>query len=184
LPFALRADMLRAALADLEANGPLPCPFAVNEVENERPGLSYTIDTLKVLAGRFPEARLTFAVGCDDFCQIIHWRRGREIPDTADLAVLPRAGCGLSAFLAALPRLRPDALPLEREEDGPPELECSYALPGGGKIMYISIPALDLSSSLTRRRFLTGRNAGLLVPPGVCSLLRKNEAYIKKIWEE
>ncbi|MDR3176026.1 MAG: nicotinate (nicotinamide) nucleotide adenylyltransferase [Desulfovibrio sp.] len=182
LPFALRVDMLRAALADLA--GPLPCPFSVSEVENERPGPSYTIDTLRALNVRFPDARLTFALGCDDFRQLAGWRQGRDIPDVADLVVLPRSGCGLGDFSAILAELRPDAAPLPPGREDPPEIKSAHVLPLGGKIMYIAIPALDLSSSLTRARFLGGRDISFMVPPGVLALLRANATYVKKIWEE
>ncbi|MDR1490666.1 MAG: nicotinate (nicotinamide) nucleotide adenylyltransferase [Desulfovibrio sp.] len=182
LPFTLRVDMLRAALADLAE--PLPCPFSVCEVENERPGPSYTIDTLKLLTVRFPDKRLTFALGCDDFRQLASWRQGREIPDVADIAVLPRSGYGLGDFAAALAQLRPDATLLPPGRESPPEIESACVLPLGGKIMYISIPTLDLSSSLTRARFLRGRDISFLVPPGVLALLRGNAPYVKKIWEE
>jgi nicotinate-nucleotide adenylyltransferase len=178
----MRADMLRAALADLAR--PLPCPFSVCEVENERAGPSYTIDTLKVLTIHFPDTRLIFALGCDDFRQLANWRQGREIPDIADIAVLPRSGHGLGDFSAALAQLRPDAAPLPPDRERPPEIESAHVLPLGGKIVYISIPILDLSSSLTRARFLRGRDISFLVPPGVLGLLRENAPYVKKIWEE
>jgi nicotinate-nucleotide adenylyltransferase len=178
LPFELRADMLRAALDDLGPGG--VCPFAVSEVEQERPGPSYTADTLEILAGRYPELRPVFIMGSDDYRQLAEWRRGRSIPDMADVAVLPRNGEGAAEFAEQTLKLRPDAVPIPLS----PALgiRAEFTLPGGNGIRLLAGPCLEISSSLVRERFLAGRDLSFLVPPGTLRLMHEKRSDIGVIW--
>jgi nicotinate-nucleotide adenylyltransferase len=178
LPFELRVALLRAALADLGPDG--VCPFAVNEVERERPGPSYTADTLEILAARYPGLRPVFVMGSDDYRQLGEWRRGRSIPDLADVAVLPRDGEGAAAFAEQTLRLRPDALPAPRPTAR--DIQAEFALPGGSVIRLLAVPRLEISSSLVRERFLAGRDLSFLVPPGALRLMLEKRSDIRRIW--
>ncbi|MDR1946918.1 MAG: nicotinate (nicotinamide) nucleotide adenylyltransferase [Desulfovibrio sp.] len=178
LPFDLRVALLRAALGDLSPEA--AHVFAVSEVERERPGPSYTADTLEILAGRYPALRPVFIMGSDDYRQLADWRRGRLIPDLADLVVLPRGKDGAGEFREQTSALRPDAVPMPRREarDG----ETAFVLPGGGVIRLFSSPCLEISSSLVRERFLAGRDLTFLVPPGVLRLMLEQRDAIRRIW--
>jgi nicotinate-nucleotide adenylyltransferase len=178
LPFELRVALLRAALDDMAPGG--VCPFAVSEVERERDGPSYTADTLEVLACRYPELRPVFVMGSDDYRQLADWRRGRSIPDMADLVVLPRDGDGAVEFREQTLSLRPDAAPAAHPEtrDG----GTAFVLPGGSGIRLLSSPRLEISSSLVRERFLAGRNLSFLVPPGALRIMREKRRDIRGIW--
>ncbi|MDR2605292.1 MAG: nicotinate (nicotinamide) nucleotide adenylyltransferase [Desulfovibrio sp.] len=178
LSFELRVALLRAALDDLGPDG--VCPFAVSEVERERPGPSYTADTLEILAARYPELRPVFIMGSDDYRQLAEWRRGRSIPDLADLVVLPRDGDGAAEFAEQTLTLRPDAVPAPRPAAR--DIRAEFALPGGSGIRLLDGPYLEISSSLVRERFLAGRDLSFLVPPGTLRLMRENRCDICEIW--
>jgi nicotinate-nucleotide adenylyltransferase len=178
LPFELRAALLRAALDDL---GPgEACPFAVSEVERERPGPSYTVDTLEVLAGRYPALRPVFIMGSDDYRQLAEWRQGRSIPDMADVAVLSRNGEGPDEFAEQTGMLRPDAVPASRPAAR--GIRATFVLPGGNSIRLLAGPCLEISSSMVRERFLAGRELSFLVPPGTLLLMREKRSEICEIW--
>nr|WP_229682853.1 nicotinate-nucleotide adenylyltransferase [Siccirubricoccus deserti] len=57
-----------------------------------RLGTRYTVDTLALLARRFPRARFVLLMGADNLTQLPRWRRWREIARTTPIAVLPRPG--------------------------------------------------------------------------------------------
>lgn len=169
LPFALRCAMLRAAIADMtpQQAGRKALRLEVCEVESERPGPSYTVDTLAVLAERFPGKRPAFVMGGEDFTQVAGWKRGLDLPLLADLVVLARGERGRESFCANSVGFWPEA----RAMAPPCGVEAAFALPHGGRLLYLAQPLLDISSSLVRERLLAGRSLDFLVPPGVLRLL-------------
>ncbi len=162
LPFDLRVAMLRAATRGMDK-------VAVNTVENERDGPSYTVDTLRIYREREPESRFFFIVGAEDFVAINTWRRWQELPYLADIVVASRAGMAAGAFAdtvrACWPEARPAAAPAA-------VAEAAYALPeGGGMLLHLPLPRLDIRAELIRERLLAGRSVRFLVPDAVHALL-------------
>ncbi len=80
-----RAAMVRLAIAGD------PC-FALDTGELERPGPSFTVDTLRTLRGRWPDERLILILGADAAAQLPRWRAADEVTRLADIAVLRRPG--------------------------------------------------------------------------------------------
>ena len=66
--------------------------FAADSAEIERPGLSYTVDTLAHMAGLFPSAELVLLLGEDAFALFKQWREPERIQALASNAVLARGG--------------------------------------------------------------------------------------------
>jgi nicotinate-nucleotide adenylyltransferase len=65
------------------------------DLEGNRPGFSYSIETLKELHQRFgPSTELFFILGIDAFLAIETWRDYKGLFDYAHFVVLFRAGCG------------------------------------------------------------------------------------------
>lgn len=182
LPFALRTRMLTAAIEEdmfptgTEQGKPA---FAVSEVENERQGPSFTVDTLGVLRERYPGMRPAFVMGSEDFAQLSSWRRWREIPELADLVVLPRSAGAADSFRNSTFAFWPEARLL-----APPAaaVRSAFVLPGGGRLLYLPQPLLDISSSLVRERVLDGRSLDFLVPPSIIRLLKEHEALVADLW--
>lgn len=74
-------------LADLVDGDPR---FVVDAMEIERPGLSFTVDTLAVFAERHADAHLCFLIGEDLVSQIADWREPERIAALAEIVVLAR----------------------------------------------------------------------------------------------
>lgn len=178
LPFSLRAAMLRAAIADMGHTN-RGDSFAVSEVEQERQGLSYTVDTLAVLRERFPGMRPAFVMGSEDYAQISSWRRWKELPVLADLVVLPRSAGALESFRNCTMAFWPEAKLLAPPAPGVTE---SFRLPDGARLLYVPQPQLDISSSLVRERLLAGRSLDFLVPAGVRDLLLEHAGQAIGLW--
>ncbi len=66
--------------------------FAVDTAEVDRGGASYTVDTLRELGAREPDAELVFLLGIDQFRALAGWREPQEVARLARLGVLSRGG--------------------------------------------------------------------------------------------
>lgn len=70
--------------------------FSVESLEVDRLGVTYTVDTLRELHERYPEAELVFIVGADAARTLPTWHRADELARIARFAVIARNGVGLS----------------------------------------------------------------------------------------
>jgi nicotinate-nucleotide adenylyltransferase len=66
--------------------------FALDDLETRRQGTSYTVDTLRALKSRDPDAELVFLLGIDQFRALASWREPDEVALLARLGVLSRSG--------------------------------------------------------------------------------------------
>ena len=81
--------------------------FEASRLELERDGLSFTVDTLDLLAKSTPGASLFMLIGEDLATQIASWRDARRIAELATIVVLVRATVVTKSALAStLPMLR------------------------------------------------------------------------------
>jgi nicotinate-nucleotide adenylyltransferase len=112
---------------------------STHELTLDRP--AYTVDTLAHFRGELPEAELFLLIGGDSLADLHHWKRWREIPEAARLAVLTRPGWD------------PDTMPLD------PEVA---ELARTDRVILLRQPPVDVSS--TRLRELLA--AGLPPPAG------------------
>jgi nicotinate-nucleotide adenylyltransferase len=84
-PAAVRLQLLRLALA-----GKPNCE--IDEQEIRRGGVSYTIETLRDYAGRFPGAQLFYVIGADNAAKVNEWREAGELAKLAQFVAMPRPG--------------------------------------------------------------------------------------------
>jgi nicotinate-nucleotide adenylyltransferase len=129
--------------------------FAVERIELERPGRSYTVDTLRALHDRAPEDDLTFIVGGDMARTLPSWREPEVVLELATLGVAERAGAARDDVLGEL-----RALPGARE-----------------RIRFFDMPRIDVSSSLVRERVAAGRPIRYLVPDAVAGAIAEHGWY-------
>ena len=80
-----RARMVELAIAG-EAG------FSLERAELDRPGPSYTVDTLRAIAAREPAADLVLLLGADAARDLPRWREGNEVVRLARLALFTRGG--------------------------------------------------------------------------------------------
>lgn len=83
-----RTAMLRAALAS-EAGDPR---FVLDLRELHRPGVSYTIDTLRSVSAEFPGDALFLLVGADAARELPSWREAGAVARLARVVALTRPG--------------------------------------------------------------------------------------------
>lgn len=128
--------------------------FRVTRVDIDRPGPTYTVDTLRDLRARATEERpgqeieWFFITGADALAEILQWRDAQEIFEHAHLIGVTRPGHDLA-------------------DPGLPEAQVSL----------LEIPALSISSTDVRARVRTGAPIRYLVPSGVAHLIAKHDLY-------
>ncbi|WFP17856.1 nicotinate-nucleotide adenylyltransferase [Citricoccus muralis] len=127
--------------------------FTVSRVDIDRPGPTYTADTLRDLAQLRPDAELFFITGADAMEQIMTWKDVDRIWDLAHFVGVTRPGHELNDF--------------GRKTD----------------ISLMEIPAMAISSTDCRRRVEAGKPVWYLVPDGVVQYIGKYGLYTPKLSE-
>ncbi len=87
----------RAAMLDLAVAG--EPGFRVERLELDRPGPSYTVDTLRALRAREPGVRFALLVGADAARELPQWKEAPALPGLATLVVFARPGAAVPAGL-------------------------------------------------------------------------------------
>lgn len=128
--------------------------LGVCTIELERPGPSYTVDTLRSIHESNPDAELTLIVGADMARTLGSWREPREILGLARLAVAEREGSTRDEVTEALAQLDESA-----------------------RIAFVDMEPLDISSSLVRRRLTAGEPIDELVGTKVTGYIAEHELY-------
>jgi nicotinate-nucleotide adenylyltransferase len=93
IPAVERLRLLRLALA-----GRGWCE--IDDQELRRGGTSYTIDTVRDYAGRFPGAQFFYLIGADHISKLAQWREADELARLAEFVAIPRPGQEPVAFPA------------------------------------------------------------------------------------
>lgn len=136
-----RLRLLRLALA-----GQTLCELDDQEVR--RGGISFTIDTVRDYAARFPQAVLFYLIGADHVSTLPKWREAGELARLVEFVVIPRPGQPSAAF--------------------PP--------PFHGREL-AGFP-LGVSSSQIRARVKAGLSVQGLVPDAVAEAIRNSGLYL------
>jgi len=136
-----RVALVTAAVADVPG---LVCDAR----EVDRPGPTFTADTLAEVQAEEPDAQLFFVLGEDAAAQLPSWERIEDAFALATFVVVTRPG------------------------SGPPD---GSVLPG--PVVHLEIPQLRVSSTDLRERFARGGATRWLVPPSVDTEVRRRGLY-------
>jgi len=139
-PAALRLRMLRLALA-----GKVNCE--IDEQEVRRGGVSFTIDTVRDYARRFPGAEIFYLIGADHIPTLPKWREAERLAGLVRFVAIPRPG------------------------------EVPAELPPPFRVQVLAGWPLKLSSSQLRTRVQEGRTIEHLVPFGVADVIHESLLY-------
>lgn len=153
-PRAPAADQDREAMIRL-AIAPEP-RFHLSRVDIERPGPSYTADTLKIMQAELPDdTDLMFLMGQDSLRDFPNWRLPREIAQLARLGVARRPGVDVT--ISDIERVVPET---------------------AGRVELVDVPLLDIASSDIRERIRTGRPYRYQVVPAVAEYIHERGLYL------
>lgn len=156
--------------------------FAPSDIELQRTGPSYTIDTLSAFSDMFPEAAPCFLIlGLDAFLEIHTWKSHLEILRRVPLIVMGRpaeggndasatengVSCAVFRYLSAF--LSPDYTYV-------PE-QSAYRHPEFQPVYLMEVTHLDISSSAIRHRIQNGQSIRFLTPDAVLTYISHKGLY-------
>jgi len=145
----VRLELCRLAIAGDERLG-------VCDLEVQRGGPSYTVDTLRELHARTPEDDLTFIVGGDIALGLPSWHEPEAVLGLARLAIADRSGTD--------------------REDITQRLAQRFGA-AAEETVFFDMPRLDISSSQIRRRVAQGDPIRYLVPDRVAERIARGRLY-------
>ena len=123
--------------------------FRVCGVEVERDGVSYTVETLRVLQDQHPDTDFALILGSDSLDHFADWHRPDEIAERVPLIVYKRPGAIESV---ANPRF-------------------------ANNVQYAAAPVMEISGTEVRARRRADRSIRYLVPEAVRSYIHTHSLY-------
>jgi len=150
-----RVEMVRCAIADNPH-------FKLCTLEVERPGPSYTVDTLTMLREQLgSEASLFFILGRDTLAELPSWKEPKKLVQLCRLVVAPR--------------------PVLSEVEGSSSKDLQHLeteIPGLlDKVIQLDMPVIGISASGIRQRIAQGLSIRYLVPAEVEKYIAEQKVY-------
>jgi nicotinate-nucleotide adenylyltransferase len=126
--------------------------FEVSDIEIQRGGTSYTIDTIQELGSRYADADLFVIIGVDNLVGFHKWKSYRDILDTTTVVAMNRPGFNASSVAG--------------------EIMSS--------VRVLDVPHLEISSTDIRERIGRGESVRYMVPDAVLSEIVQRGYYTGK----
>ena len=149
-PAEHRLEMVRLAIAGKPHH-------KLSTIEVERPGPTYTVDTIAELRRRFATGdELFFIIGWDNLVELPRWHQPSRLISLCRLVAVPRVGYPV-----------PDPGSLDE------------AVPGlSGRVIMLDKPEIDVSASVIRERVKKGLSISNLVPEAVERYIKEHKLYL------
>ena len=148
-----RCEMVKLAIADNDA-------FSFSDIEVNREGTTYTVDTLRILTKQNPDCEYYFIMGADSLFHFDSWKEAGEIVKMAVLLVATR-----DAMLTFDIESQIEYLQSEVEDA---TIQCLYS------------PSLEISSNQLRKRCKEGKSIRYLVPDSVAAYIKEYHLYTEE----
>jgi len=129
--------------------------FEISPIEINRPGPSYSVDTMAILREEMgPNVELYFIMGVDSLAGILTWHKPEELIKLCKIIAVNRPGYGVDI----------DAL--------------NSLIPGiKEQVIFIKAPEIGISSTEIQQRVREGLPIRYLVPPEVERYIYENKLY-------
>jgi nicotinate-nucleotide adenylyltransferase len=128
--------------------------LSASHVELDRPGPTYTVDTLRQLEAERPDDEIVWIMGADQAVSLPEWREPEEVLRLARVAAARRDGLGESEVREAL-----------------------AGLAGGDGVTTFEMPSIDVSSTMVRERVAARKPFEFLVPERVAHRITEQGLY-------
>jgi nicotinate-nucleotide adenylyltransferase len=146
-PAEARYDMVALATA----SNPF---FEVSRIEIDRPGPSYSADTVQQLKETLdPTTKLYFITGADAILELLTWHRPRRLAELCELVAVMRPGYEIEPLEGVI---------------GPDLAD---------RVRVLRVPGVEVSSTELRRRAAAGESLRYLTPPSVVSYIEGHHLY-------
>jgi nicotinate-nucleotide adenylyltransferase len=151
-PAVHRIEMVKRAIADNAS-------FELSTIEVDRPGPSYSVDTVAALQQQSGAgAKIFLLIGWDSLAELPQWKEPSRLIQLCTLVAVTRSGLD-----------RPDLKSLETSVTGITQ-----------SVVWLDISPIDISSSDIRDRVAQGLSIHGLVPDDIGSYIAENKLYRKR----
>lgn len=147
-----RLEMVELAIASNPS-------FEVSTIELDRPGISYTIDTITEIQKNYPECELYFITGADIMFEITLWKGAETLLRSVKFITTFRPGYSHTKLDACIKTLQSDY---------------------HAQIFKLFNKEMDIASSDIRQRLKDGHSIRYLLPESVEDYIRKNRLYLSE----
>lgn len=130
--------------------------FALSTIETDRPGTSYTYETLELLNKEYPNSEFYLIIGADSLFQIEQWKRPADIMKNAVILAAKRKGSTTKELV-----------------DKIEEIKVKY----DADIRLLPCTYIDISSTEIRERIKAGKSIRYLVPQVTEKYIKKHHLY-------
>lgn len=130
--------------------------FRLCDIEIERAGVSYTVETIRTLQEQYPDTEFGLLIGSDSLDHFASWKCPEEIADRVPLVVYKRPG-----VIGEV-------------------VEPRFA----NRVHFVSAPVMEVSGTEIRSRCRSGRSIRYLVPEAVRTYIEENGLYRTPVVEE
>lgn len=162
--FSHRLEMTRLA-------SELSPMLKVWDIEGQRPGLSYSIDTLRLFHSHFgPDLELFFIIGTDAFSLIKTWKDFRSLFKYTSFVVINRGKYKKGEFFSFIKSLDANLAWDENKK-------C-FCHPSGTVLLSMDTTIMDISASRIRQMVATGDSIRFIVPEVVREYIKKKGLYL------
>lgn len=148
-----RCDMVKLAIENNDA-------FTFSDIEVTREGVTYTVETLRILTEQNPDHEYYFIMGADSLFHFDSWKEAGEIVKMATLLVATRDSMATFDIESQIEYLQSEF------EDA--RIECLFS------------PSLEISSNQLRKRCREGKSIRYLVPDKVAFYIEDHDLYTQE----
>jgi nicotinate-nucleotide adenylyltransferase len=163
IPFSARLEMTRLAVSENPR-------FDVSEIEGQRSGKSYSIETIRQFRQNYTDAEIYFILGLDALLEINTWKDYQQLFNLCHFVVLDRPGYEWRQLEDVL-RLKVN--PHCRRD----ESARSFRHPSGNQIFLSQATLLEISSTRIRQLVSEGKSIRYLLPDAVRRYILKEKYY-------
>lgn len=147
LPFDTRMEMCRLAFEGISDK----CEVTVSDIERQMGGVSYTINTIRELAGQCPEAQFYLLIGGDMLFSFREWYKYESILKESKVCAVARGGDNFTDMLEFAAEM--------------------------GRVKVLPTNVVDVSSTEIRGKLAAGKDISELVPQNVAEYIAANDLY-------
>ncbi len=164
-PFCHRLAMVEAAIQDYP-------DFQASDLEFQRSGKSFSVDTLEILRQQDPQGKRYFIIGLDSYREIASWKDYARIFSLSHLVVITRPGVLVSN------QLEPLAVAI-RDDFCYDKSMGEFQHKSGNRLIFLKETNLDISSTQIREMLANDQSIRHLVPPVVVDYIEEHGLYQK-----
>lgn len=178
LPFSFREKLLQKIIANQKN-------MAVNNLEAQLDGPSYTYKTINALLAKQKQTEFYFLLGTDDLPDMPNWEEGINLPYRINFIIIERQ-LPLAEAIRFAQTTWHDCKEdnTKREEQNRKNPNRTLLFPKGTKMIFLAPPKIAISSTLIRKKWLQGKSVDFLLPKSVLDELQARKETVDTCWSD